>query len=534
MLEQLPPEILNAIFEYVQPKQLLDLRLCCRWLNELIRSSSLAQYRIECWGAGVIDDSVAGLPYAERLSLLRQRETRWRRGEWSKEVDIDVPTANGLYDLDGGLLILGSGRSKFSTLKLPSVYDSSDSDSGQWREYELEDQLVDFGLSVEDDDLIAVLTNKRLEGVPPRTSTLGMETFLCSFDLHFLSLSTRQPHHLSTTPSVNLCATHGVVSHASAAIQIIGDWVIVLLLNAYAITNDGIEDSLYVVNWKTGKSRLISTYKTGTYQGMIVLSENLVLFPNMRLATLDLFLFLVDERSTPRLLHCGQLDLPTIRPTCLMVAYQCIATPSANVNINAFSSPARPFRRPFRDSPENAIVVFAFQFEPVNVTLIMHHKALLEAAQRAAVHGDPVPYTQWGAGKCSWRGGVGSWITQSAGQRWITVAEAIRLGQTATVTRRVIVCDYNPYNVRRADLRSDEETELVGSASSRVVRQENFEYPEVFEDTVECGLSCFETRFEVEEDTSIDDFMLDSERLIGIRRNPDSFAVSSLNVKVFG
>ena len=88
MLGRLPPETLIAIFGLLDPGEQLDLRLCSRWLNELIlQHYPFAQYRVDCCAAGVIDDREDGPPYAERTALLRERERRWCRGEWVKEVE---------------------------------------------------------------------------------------------------------------------------------------------------------------------------------------------------------------------------------------------------------------------------------------------------------------------------------------------------------------------------------------------------------------------------------------------------------------
>ena len=106
------------------------------------------------------------LPYPDRLSLLRQREDRWRRARWQDEVVITVPMGDSASSyLDGGAFVLFHTPSRLSVLNLPSLYDSSyvpGSELQQWRlhELELEDDVVQyykFELAA-DEDLIAIVT----------------------------------------------------------------------------------------------------------------------------------------------------------------------------------------------------------------------------------------------------------------------------------------------------------------------------------------------------------------------------------------
>ena len=107
--------------------------------------------------------------------MLREREIRWRRGKSVKEISVEVAPGNGLYGLDGGHILLGNGMSGISVLKLPSAYDSSNVFSKQWRVYELPGVLAEYGLDVENQDLIAAVTRYVLE-LPSSSNGIGADS----------------------------------------------------------------------------------------------------------------------------------------------------------------------------------------------------------------------------------------------------------------------------------------------------------------------------------------------------------------------
>ena len=87
-----------------------------------------------------------------------------------------------------------------------------------------------------------------------------IESFCYSFDLNLLALSTGHPHPLASYPIIQLCASRCVVIQPSAEIQILGDYIVVLLPDVYASMGDGSDDELYIVNWKTGLRTLVRVF----------------------------------------------------------------------------------------------------------------------------------------------------------------------------------------------------------------------------------------------------------------------------------
>ena len=89
--------------------------------------------------------------------------------------------------------------------------------------------------------------------IPSVRSVLGEKISVCSLDLHLVSLSTGRPHHHTRFKSMRFEHLYRYIKHPSAAIQILGDIIIILLYNAHAHPDDNIVwDQVFAVNWKKG------------------------------------------------------------------------------------------------------------------------------------------------------------------------------------------------------------------------------------------------------------------------------------------
>ena len=139
----------------------------------------------------------------------------------------------------------------------------------------------------------------------------------------------------------------------------------------------------------------------------------------------------------------------------------------------------------------------------------MRRKALLEAVKTATL-GEHVPYTQWGEGRHSWWPGIGQWITQVAGQRICN----LDIDEDDSF---IGVRDYNSLNLERARRDPDCEELLSGISGTTMLFVAYVDDDRFGTADFNRGLSFIQTRLEVKEADGIDDFMLDSERLIGIR-----------------
>jgi hypothetical protein len=199
--------------------------------------------------------------------------------------------------------------------------------------------------------------------------------------------------------------------------------------------------------------------------------------PNLIQNTLEVAKIVIDPDDTPRLLPLSVLHLPPLTRRASIVRLGCRAEPNPTGS-SPLAIPA-PSDRPFRDKPEEAIILFNVLIEDVHLhagqfhfpetrpfTFIVHRRALLAHVPDAhrgrppfhpAPAPDPdsasppahVPWAAWGVAATRWFEGDPAsmrWITTTAGQRSVTMEE--------NVPTPILVRDFNPYAVRAARARA--------------------------------------------------------------------------------
>lgn len=161
-LLHLPPELLIHILHSLSAKDLLlSVQLVNVYLHDLVRGASILQYIIEVFHAGFEDNAYSNTVYAERLHTLRQSETSWNNIDPVRKSTLVVshPTS-GLYDLSAGIYVVGErGQGRRSTA-LRYTYLPSNSGRAPWKKIDVgpERHIIDFGISVREHDLIALVT----------------------------------------------------------------------------------------------------------------------------------------------------------------------------------------------------------------------------------------------------------------------------------------------------------------------------------------------------------------------------------------
>ncbi len=83
----LSAEILIEILTHLPLRDIVACKLACRKLHDIIANSSLLQYIIQTFLAGVYDPLLPGASIVERMSALKSLEARWR--------DLDVRRRTG-------------------------------------------------------------------------------------------------------------------------------------------------------------------------------------------------------------------------------------------------------------------------------------------------------------------------------------------------------------------------------------------------------------------------------------------------------
>ena len=164
-LLQIPSELMVRILLFLSPLDIISCGRTCRTLYDLC-SDSILCYLVQMERCAVRDGMSPGLSYPERLRILKHREEAWKVLDFRKFFHPSVPfESTGLYDYTGGALFLSrkhhyANRDTtmgYSYIILPSLSNPQDQRL-EWKEFDLEAEMLDFGLAVHEHDLIAVLT----------------------------------------------------------------------------------------------------------------------------------------------------------------------------------------------------------------------------------------------------------------------------------------------------------------------------------------------------------------------------------------
>ena len=160
-LLQIPPELVTRILSYLSPLDIISCARTCRILHDVCSASAL-RYLVQMERCSVSDDLSPGLSYPERLRIVKEREEAWEMLDFRKSIQASTPfESNGLYDLTSGAFFLHCANhgttTGYSYITLPSLSSVQDQKL-EWKEFSLETEMLNFGLAVDEHDMIAVLT----------------------------------------------------------------------------------------------------------------------------------------------------------------------------------------------------------------------------------------------------------------------------------------------------------------------------------------------------------------------------------------
>ena len=165
----LPEELLTQIAIHLSWRDLIHLQQTCTSLLDVVQSNAALQYIIELHVAGRIDNSASSLVPGERLRILREKERAWRDVDLSDRKVLPLRHhPSGIYDLTGGVLLLGERRHSEGTIGTESVHtvrlhsafgDQATSPANKlWSHLDLGRPVIDVGLAIQEHDLIAIVT----------------------------------------------------------------------------------------------------------------------------------------------------------------------------------------------------------------------------------------------------------------------------------------------------------------------------------------------------------------------------------------
>jgi len=157
----LPNELIVSVLSHLPLLSILNTCATCRRLHALYAESSQLQYLVELRAAGMIDNPDCTMAVADRLRILRTREKAWADLEPQGRLAITVPkTASSVYDVTPTAYFLGVAASPFPyTLGIQSFRFGDDpmATGLGYMHVKIGKQIVDFGTSVEEHDLLALV-----------------------------------------------------------------------------------------------------------------------------------------------------------------------------------------------------------------------------------------------------------------------------------------------------------------------------------------------------------------------------------------
>ncbi|KAJ3838295.1 hypothetical protein F5878DRAFT_725430 [Lentinula raphanica] len=535
-LQHLPNELVAQILLSCSFNDILSCQATCRFLYEIVTTSSIIQYRISLDISGLEDNPRCKLSTPDRLELLQRREAAWAlfRPNFIQQVPVNN-TAVVIYELSGGTYLLsGVSRDSINHLRLPS---RQQSEVPRWDHIPVTDELLDFGLAVTEHDLIGVLT-------------ISSDDIISTLQIRFLQLSTGLPHPLSRAPM--RFSQPILPDNLGVGIEIVGN-LAALVIRDVSFGHHN-RDKLLILDWKRGIVRAELYVDSRRYQSAIFLTAEILLVTNAHEKCLEIWRIPCDSPESTLPIICQQpelsLALPVIHPGFMVSEFACRGAPNPVLS-NCDTS------RPFHSSPYESIMVFHLTISPIEprvpipFVFFAHRRSFLQLLDEAEIRpkpprSTPIPWAEWGPPRTRWlraRSIPTEWITTTSGQRYAYVG-ARAPGPPQPVT----VLDFNQNHVRRVrknlknqqspyhGIFSDNVTADEGEDLTRRIwveeSRDTHEQMKVFAEDVGGYLPYVGVKSAKPYD--FHGVLMDDERIIGIKRNHALTGVESIEVVHMG
>lgn len=258
---QLPPEIIILIITNLSSNDILRLSevhliippsrtltsliypQTCQLLHKLVETSASIRYQIEREVANVVHGESC-LSSADCLTLLKKTEYNWATLRFSRVEEVKSRQGN-LWELFGGVLAFSLRPSDhfntyegLSFTELPSAVRATASETR--RLTNLGSNIRDFGMDPAQDLLIII----EVIQAPVR------------YLVKLLTMSTGQPHPLASQPTLS-CSDRLSFIRYNFVIQVMGDFLGVLLHTTLQNHFIILQDQFLLWNWKTGHKVLV-------------------------------------------------------------------------------------------------------------------------------------------------------------------------------------------------------------------------------------------------------------------------------------
>ncbi|KAF7312002.1 hypothetical protein MIND_00212100 [Mycena indigotica] len=543
-LLDLPPELLLECVAYLSVRDVLACFRGNRQLHAVLASSAALRYRLLQAQLAVVENphhpALPGLVAAERLALLEAREERWMALKPLSRHTLGLEFENaGIYDVTGDYFLVGDvpdaqAGSMCRAIKYVATAPADDGELPEWRRIWVGKPIVDFGMAVEELDLIAVVTST--PAAHPLKQTIAVQ---------LLSFSTGQPHPHAAQPEITLNTVLREHGRPGASVEIVGRTLAVSFLYWSQQSRDA--DLLYILDWHTGAP--ITPPQQVYNTGVVFLTPTMLLVPNALETALDVVCLPQDGApSRDPVIH--SFRLPALQDGHGIYAFQCRGEPNPRTAFFPYpsgadkpGSRARP-RGAFLPAPEDNLILITFTTgsEARNSTrdhLLVLPRArfvagiapllALSAAAPVVVPLD-VPWAQWGPRHTRWldaRPLAKHYITTTCGMRLV----AIRLDARRTpAPARVLSFARATVDAYARQLPEGGRVTATLVPADDPQRPPEFASLAVFAEAVHSALPYVEVQ--TAETFAYDTLIVNNESLVGVTFGADS--VAALEVMYFG
>ena len=175
-LLSLPPELFVVILSKLEVKDILAFEQVNHFTNDFDKKSSILQYLITLYKTGMKDvQGLSELSTRDRLAYLSGREALWTSLDLIESRKIKIPVFHRhshISDISNSTYIFGELSELPENIRtnnlwysyLPNCIHEEGHPKSEtwWKHFSLETEALSVGFSLEEYDLLAVLTSKEL------------------------------------------------------------------------------------------------------------------------------------------------------------------------------------------------------------------------------------------------------------------------------------------------------------------------------------------------------------------------------------
>ncbi|KZT30761.1 hypothetical protein NEOLEDRAFT_1054001 [Neolentinus lepideus HHB14362 ss-1] len=427
VLDHLPLELIIDILHYLDLATLLRCSSVSLFFYGLVKETANLQYNIELEANGLVDGPRNDLSSAEKLDMLRQRQTAWERMEWVEQRTISMANGN-LYELYGGVFAQSLAERSLVFKRLPSRYRQIEERT--WTIGDVGVDMRDFSIDP-GQNLLAIIEELWIRNER-------------SIRVHLRTLSTGEPHPSTSQPAI---VSHSVDEFPpSYQIQICGDYIGVCSMGSVT----GVS-RLAIWNWKMRQLQmtlegLIFSFAFLSHRHIVV---SLDARPMQSLCVYNYVDNDIVDLNVDDDVHLCKFLFPPFR------------TPLAAVNIVIRCDPAPgwtpPADVPFYVAPDNRVyvvtLVYNVQFGQIGVySLFIPASTFLSRLPLPPDCGHQRDYSwpAWGPSGCRMLTNLRqslSWVCWVYGSKFMSWDLGIHASDETLVKPKIF--DFNPLTLRR-------------------------------------------------------------------------------------